>query len=112
MDLRKLNEEVAVAGQITADDVADLAKAGYRSIVCNRPDGEAADQPGVETIKAAATQAGLEFAYVPIFPQTGITQEAVAQFSDALATLPKPMLAYCRSGARSTNLFNASSTTA
>lgn len=105
MDIKPLTEEVAVSPQITADDMPALAQAGFRSIICNRPDGEAADQPAFAEIERAARAAGLDAAYVPVQPGT-MSDETLAAFDAALARLPRPVLAYCRSGARSTALWS------
>jgi sulfide:quinone oxidoreductase len=104
MNIRKLSDEVSVMGQITAADVTALAGMGFRSIVCNRPDDEAAGQPAAREIEAAAKGAGLEFRYVPVHHGG---QAPAAEFGAALADLPKPVLAYCRSGARSAMLYAA-----
>ncbi len=106
MNIRKLSDEVSVAGQITAGEVPALAASGFRSIVCNRPDGEAAGQPAAKEIQAAATAAGLGFRYVPVHHGASASQPA-AVFRAVLDELPKPVLAYCRSGARSAMLYSA-----
>ncbi len=107
MDLKKINETFSVAGQITSEDVAALLAMGFKGVICNRPDGEAADQTDYQTIKRAAQAAGLEIRYVPIQPGVMGTSE-VAAFQTALDELPEPVLAYCRSGARSTAIYQAS----
>lgn len=104
MDIRKINDSFAVSGQITAEEVRAIADAGYRAIICNRPDGEAGDQTGYEEIAAAAKEAGLEFRHLPAV--SGMVQDETAQeFGALLGTLPGPVLAYCRSGTRSTTLW-------
>lgn len=100
----KLTPELSVAPQISAADVADLAKQGFKSIVCNRPDGEGADQPLFAEIAQAAAAAGLEARYVPVVSGI-VSDEAARAFGDALDGMPKPMLAYCRTGTRSTTLW-------
>ncbi len=108
LQARKLNDDIAVAGQIEADDVAEIARAGFRTIICNRPDGEAPDQPEWSEIAAAARAAGVEFRYIPV-THAGMTQENVDATREALASAPKPLFAYCRSGARSANLYSFAS---
>jgi sulfide:quinone oxidoreductase len=105
MDIRHLSPGLAVSGQIEAADVAEIAAAGFRTIICNRPDGEAADQPSSGAIRRAASAAGLAFRYIPIIPGQ-LTEDDVAEFAKALDSLPGDILAYCRSGARSTNLWS------
>ncbi|MBE9637703.1 TIGR01244 family sulfur transferase [Salipiger mangrovisoli] len=107
MDIRKITDDFAASPQITAADVGLVAMAGYRAIICNRPDGEGADQPNFEEIEAAAKDAGLEARYIPVV--TGKVQDAdAATFGKALRELPGPVLAYCRSGTRSATLWSLS----
>jgi uncharacterized protein (TIGR01244 family) len=106
MEIRQITEDYSVAGQITPEDVAAIAGAGFRSIICNRPDGEAAEQPDHGSVEAAARAAGLTFRYIPVISGQ-MTPDNVSDQADALDELPKPVLAYCRSGARCTNLLMA-----
>lgn len=103
-DIRQIDEGVSVCGQITAAQVPAIAEAGFTAIICNRPDGEAPDQPGAEEIRAEAERHGLGFYVIPVF-HAGLTQENVDETRAALASIEKPLLAYCRSGARSTRLY-------
>ena len=104
MDIRKLSPEIAVASQPGAADVKAIAKAGYRSIICNRPDGEANDQPTFSEIEAAAKKAGLAVRYMPV--TRGLVSAEDAQgFRDALIEMPGPVVAYCRAGIRSAELW-------
>ena len=107
MHSRKLDAEISVSEQLTVADVAEAAKAGFRSIICNRPNGEGWGQPEFAEIERAAKAVGLEAAYLPITP-AGMSSQQVQSFAELMATLPKPILAYCRSGARSTGLWSAS----
>jgi uncharacterized protein (TIGR01244 family) len=102
-DIRRLTDRFAAAPQITPEDVAGIKAAGFGFIVNNRPDGEAEDQPAGDAIEAAALEAGLGYCAIPI-DQSGFTVEQVAALS-ALMVSPRPILAYCRSGTRSTNLW-------
>ena len=65
MQINKVTDALSVSPQITAEDVAAIRDAGFRAIICNRPDGEGADQPNFEEIEAAARAAGLEARYLP-----------------------------------------------
>lgn len=105
VDVRKIDESVSVAGQIDAEQVATLAQAGFKTIICNRPDDEQPGQPPFATIEAAAKDAGLEVLYIPVH-SSGMTYENVDETRAALADAPQPILAYCRSGARSTQLYS------
>ena len=103
MDIRRISEDYAVTGQITSADVPALAAAGFRTLICNRPDGEQPDQPRAREIEAAARAAGLEFRFIPVVSGQ-LTHDDVAEMARALHEAPGPVLAYCRSGARSTQL--------
>ena len=102
--LRPLDPTVAVAPQITPDDVPAIAAAGYVAIVNNRPDGEEAGQPDGESIRAAAEAAGLAYTAIPV-TQAGFSRPQVDAMIAALAAADGPVLAYCRSGTRSCNLW-------
>lgn len=104
MEYRKITDDYAVAGQITADQVADLKAAGFRSVICNRPDDEQPGQPSAAEIRAAVEAAGLTFLHIPVVSGQ-ITGDDVEKTAEALASLEGPVFAYCRSGTRSTNLF-------
>jgi uncharacterized protein (TIGR01244 family) len=103
MEIRQITEDYSVAPQIAASDVPAIAAAGFRSIISNRPDSEDGAVPHDE-IEAAARTAGLEFRYIPVISGQ-ITMENVEDQAAALDELPRPVLAYCRSGTRCTNLF-------
>lgn len=97
-------EDFSAAGQIGPEDVAEIAEAGFKSIICNRPDGEGHGQPAFAEIEAAAKTLGLETRYIPVTPGQAGPPEVEA-FAAALREMPKPILAYCRSGARSNMMF-------
>jgi TIGR01244 family protein len=104
MDIRPITDTYSVSGQITVEDLPAIKAAGFRSIVCHRPDGEQPDQPAFAAIAEKARELGLEIRHIPIGPN-GVTEDAVRAMVDALEELEGPMLGYCRSGARSTNVF-------
>ncbi len=99
-----ISPDYAVAPQISHVDVAKIAASGFKSIMCNRPDGETADQTHSDTIRAEAERHGLTFAHVPVV-SGNIQPGDVTDFLAALDVLPGPVLAYCRSGARCQNLW-------
>ncbi|BES71255.1 hypothetical protein RE428_22730 [Marinobacter nanhaiticus D15-8W] len=104
MELHKLDNDLTVAPQITVDDVAEAAKAGFRTLVSNRPDHEGEDQPSTDDIAEAARQHGMEWIYLPV--QSGnITDEDVQAFTPVLQDAPKPILAFCRTGTRCSTLW-------
>ena len=107
MDIRQIDDEYAVSGQISVEDLPAIRDAGFRSIVCHRPDGETPDQPDFAVIRNAAEKLGLEMRQIPVGP-TGVTGDKVAAMVDALDEMPRPMLGFCRSGARSTKIYEQS----
>ena len=104
MDAKKLADALSVSPQIAVADIAAIKEAGFNSIICNRPDGEASGQPPFSAIAAGAKAAGLVVGYLPITPGR-MTPEEVATFGKLMQDLPKPVLAYCRTGARSSSLW-------
>lgn len=107
MQVKKVSNALSLSEQIQLGDLADIAELGFRSVICNRPDGEGADQPTINEITAAAKEQGLEVRYVPVVGGK-IGDSDVDAFSMALDELPKPALAYCRTGTRSATLWSLS----
>jgi uncharacterized protein (TIGR01244 family) len=105
MDARRIAAEFVVSGQIQTSDLPEIAKAGFKSVICNRPDHEQPGQPASAEIEAAAKAAGLAFRDIPVSGAFGPTPDNLQATIEALNTLPRPIFAYCRSGARSTNLY-------
>jgi len=103
MDIRVITPEFSAAPQITVEDVSAIAEAGYKTLICNRPDGEAFDQATCDEIGAAATAAGLAFHVIPF--AGGISPDLQAAFDTVIDTSNAPVLAYCRSGTRSTTIW-------
>ena len=104
MQLRRLTNELAVAGQVNPSDIPGLAAQGIRAIICNRPDGEAPDQPAYAEMEKAAAANGIKIVYQPVV-MTAISDADAEAFGKLLDELPKPVLVYCRSGMRSTTLW-------
>jgi uncharacterized protein (TIGR01244 family) len=104
MDIRNINDEYSVTGQISTDDLKTIKGMGFKSIVCHRPDGETPDQPAFEDIRKAAEAEGLEIRQIPVY-STGVSPENVTAMVDALDEMPRPMLGFCRSGNRSNAIY-------
>jgi sulfide:quinone oxidoreductase len=104
MRIVEITPDYSVSPQIAVSDVAAIKGLGFRSIMCNRPDGEEPGQPEVAAVRAEAERLGIAFAWVPVV-SGGITGGNVADFAVALGDLPAPVLAYCRSGSRCQNLW-------
>ena len=104
MNLRRVDDSISVAPQIAAEDIALLAEQGFSYVINNRPDEEEMGQPGGDTIRAAAEAAGLGYAAIPV-THAGFSSAQVEAMAAALAEAKGPVLAYCRSGTRSCNLW-------
>ena len=111
LPLRPIADDICVAPQLTPDAMAELAALGFKSVVNNRPDFEhGTDQPSSAEMAAAAAAAGLQYRHLPV--DGGYqSPEEIAAFAKLLAELPRPLLAFCRSGARSTRLYQAATQT-
>ena len=100
VDIRTVTDSFAVAPQIGPEDVEDIAAAGYKTIIANRPDGEGGlDQPRMGQIRAKAESLGLTFVALPF--SGAPTPEIVERTGHILAEAETPILAYCRTGTRS-----------
>jgi len=102
MNVRKLDDNFSVTGQITPEQVKAVSEAGYKSIVCARPDNEEFGQPSFDEIARAAEAEGIQIVNIPVSGPLGEGQ--IIRFHDAWENLPKPVLGYCRSGARAGSL--------
>jgi uncharacterized protein (TIGR01244 family) len=100
--MRRLEENMSVAGQIRPEEVAKLAAEGVALIVNNRPDGEEPGQPDAAELEAAARAAGIAYRHIPV---AQLTPEAIEAMQGALAAADGPVLAFCKSGTRSTYLW-------
>jgi uncharacterized protein (TIGR01244 family) len=98
--MRQLDSTTFVSGQIAPEEIAAL---GVTTIINNRPDSEEPGQPDSDVIAAAALAAGIDYRHIPV--AGGISQPQVAEMADALAQAKGPVLAFCRSGTRSTYLW-------
>ena len=107
MAIRRINDDISVADQISIEDVGQIAREGFRAIICNRPDGETPDQPEFAAIAAAAEDAGLDVRFQPVVSGHVADEDGIT-FGRIVSELPKPVLAYCRTGTRCTALWSLS----
>ena len=105
LPLQALTPDICAAPQLTPEAMAEAAAMGFKSVVNNRPDFEhGPDQPTSAAIQAAADAAGLQYRHLPVAGGYQSPEE-IAAFAQLLEELPRPLLVFCRSGARSTRLF-------
>ncbi|PAU66475.1 TIGR01244 family protein [Pseudomonas sp. PIC25] len=102
--LKRLTPFIAVAAQLQPADMGTLAAAGYRCVINNRPDGEGEGQPTSAEMEAAAKASGLDYHYLPVISGQ-IGDDDVAAFTALLDQVRGPVLAFCRTGTRSTSLW-------
>lgn len=103
-DIRRINDQISVAPQIDPADVTDLARQGFVAIVNNRPDEEEAGQPSGEAVRQVAQTLGLAYHAIPV-THAGFSAHQMDAMRDALDAANGPVLAFCRSGTRSCNLW-------
>jgi uncharacterized protein (TIGR01244 family) len=103
-DFRKLTENISVSQQITLEDVTSAAAEGVALIINNRPDGEDPSAPQGDEIADAAAAAGINYLAIPV-GHSGFSEPQVDAMIAALEQAEGPILAYCRSGTRSTLLW-------
>lgn len=101
---RKLTDSIHVSPQIALEDVAEAAAMGVKLIINNRPEGESDDQTPGDAIEAAARAAGIDYVAIPV-THAGFSEPQVVAMAKALDGAQGPVLAYCRSGTRSTLLW-------
>lgn len=105
MSATEIDPNYVVTGQISLADVASIKAAGFDTVMCNRPDGEAADQPAASQIQRAVEKAGMKFFYVPMGRSLSAT--TLSDFKAVTDGENGKVFAYCRSGNRCTMLWKA-----
>ncbi|MCC7007070.1 MAG: TIGR01244 family phosphatase [Ottowia sp.] len=103
--IRLATDWFGFCGQLQPDDLQAVAQQGFCSVINNRPDGERGDQPTAADIGAAAQSAGLTYVHFPIESGAPILEENILEMKRLVEILPKPILAFCFSGARSNYIF-------
>ena len=105
MQLYWLTDNIGVSDQLYPENLSELSSLGIKTIVCNRPDLESSPtQPTAKSIQLASERLGIQFAFHPVASNFQ-TEEDATKMAKMLNELPKPLLAYCRSGGRSTALI-------
>ena len=101
---RLLSSNLSVSPQVQPEDLQAIAEAGFRTVICNRPDGESADQPDTDTLAEQARALGLAWHHQPVVGGA-ISDEDIDIFGTLLAEADKPVFAFCRTGTRCTVLW-------
>lgn len=105
LTITKITDDYSTSPQITPNDITEIAKLGFKTIINNRPDMEGgADQPTSQAIAEAAKQQGLHYVYIPVVPNQ-IQDSQVDSFRQALSIAPKPALGFCRTGNRASQMY-------
>ena len=108
MKITQIDGNFSITPQISADNLNEIKAAGFKSVICNRPDSEdGGAHPGHELMESEARKLGLEFAYLPVIPGQ-INDNHVDQFRALVDKLPGPVLGYCRMGMRAKTLYERS----
>ncbi|MDB5579697.1 MAG: hypothetical protein JWR80_4873 [Bradyrhizobium sp.] len=105
MNRQEIAPGIEVTAQLALADVQAAALQGFRAILCIRPDGEEPDQPPAAAIAEAAQTHGMAFEHIPVVSQA-IDAATIEHMRSALDCLPRPILAYCRSGGRAARLYD------
>ncbi|MFG6157342.1 TIGR01244 family sulfur transferase [Halomonas sp. 1390] len=104
MQIQSLETGFAIADAVTPADLDEVARRGFRAVICNRRPGEAEDHPDDRRLRDRAAELGLAWRTIPVTP--GDYGEAdIAAFSEALDELPTPILAFCKTGKRAVHLW-------
>ncbi|MFC2506085.1 MAG: TIGR01244 family sulfur transferase [Kingella sp. (in: b-proteobacteria)] len=105
MAIEKIADYLYISNQLDERFIKRVASYGIKTVICNRPDGEEPKQPSFEQVKAWLNAVGVEnVVYMPIV-MDGIDDGALSDFQETVAKSPAPILAYCRSGVRSSMLW-------
>lgn len=104
MQIHQLESGFAITDAVSPEDLDEVARRGFRSVICNRRPGEAEDHPDDRPLKARAAELGLEWRCIPVIPGE-YSEDDIAAFGEALETLPAPILAFCKTGKRAVHLW-------
>ena len=104
MELTQITPHLAVRAQVLPEEMVDIAAAGFKGVINNRPDAEGPDQPSSHELEAEAKRHGLTYWHIPIVPGEA-TENDARDFAAALEAAHGPVVAFCRTGGRSANLW-------
>lgn len=103
MKLAHVTDTFTVSPQLQPSEIPELANAGFRTVICNRPDDEEPDQPAVASMREAAEAAGMAFHHIPV-SNGAFSSEAIKAFAEVREEADGKVLAFCRTGTRSITL--------
>jgi sulfide:quinone oxidoreductase len=104
MEIRKLTDSISVSPQVAIEDIKAIAEAGFKTVICNRPNGESDDQPDLALIESECQKHGLMYVSQPVI-SGNISDQDVEAFDQFLASAQTPIFAFCRTGTRCTMLW-------
>jgi uncharacterized protein (TIGR01244 family) len=106
MNISPLAENYVAAAQIRPADIVAIAAAGFTAVICNRPDNEEPGQPNADEIAAECERTGMTFHHIPV-SRMPISESAIEEHRRVIDSSAGPVLGYCRSGQRSTVIWQA-----
>jgi len=104
MEVKKLTDSISVSPQVAIEDIKAIAEAGFKTVICNRPNGESDDQPDLALIESECQKHGLIYVAQPVI-SGNISDRDVDTFDQFLASAQTPIFAFCRTGTRCTMLW-------
>ncbi|AZM94681.1 TIGR01244 family sulfur transferase [Vreelandella venusta] len=104
MQTQSLEKGVAITSQLTVEELEQVKAQGFKTVICNCKPGESAEFSGEDAYRFKAAELGLHWVHIPVTPGE-YSHADVAAFAQALQQLPRPILAFCRSGKRATHLW-------
>ncbi|AMC99814.1 MULTISPECIES: TIGR01244 family sulfur transferase [Halomonas] len=104
MNIQELESGFSIADAVAPQDLEEIARRGFKAVICNRRPGEAEDHPDDRALSEKAADLGLKWRCIPVTP--GEYSDAdIEAFGQALDALPTPILAFCRTGKRAVHLW-------
>ncbi|WP_254795241.1 sulfur transferase domain-containing protein [Halomonas sp. QHL1] len=104
MQTQPLETDVEITSALTVEELEQVKAKGFKAVICNCKPGESAEFPGEDAYRRKAADIGLQWVHIPVTPGD-YSQADIAAFAEALQQLPRPILAFCRTGKRATHLW-------
>lgn len=103
--IREIGKDLWTAPQLQEADFAQVAARGFRTVINMRPDDEEPGQPYADNLRQACEAAGMRYEFLPVVGGQ-FTEQNIVDFARQVKELPKPILTFCRTGTRCTNLWH------